>query len=97
MRPYDARHKMATLLLLQRTPTKVVSASLGHASTGRHNGGRLFARLRVAVRPSDRRPGAGHSRGEKGMIFRRSRTIHAPRCARMFDKALGADCYSVCN
>jgi integrase len=34
MRPYDARHTMATLLLLQRTPTKVVSARLGHASTG---------------------------------------------------------------
>jgi integrase len=33
MRPYDARHTMATLLLLERTPTKVVSARLGHAST----------------------------------------------------------------
>jgi len=33
MRPYDARHTVATLLLLQRTPTKVVSARLGHAST----------------------------------------------------------------
>src|SRR5262249_51532263 len=34
MRPYDARHTVATLLLLQRTPTKVVAARLGHASTG---------------------------------------------------------------
>jgi len=34
MRPYDGRHTVATLLLLQRTPTKVVSARLGHASTG---------------------------------------------------------------
>jgi integrase len=34
MRAYDARHTMATLLLLQRTPMKVVSARLGHASTG---------------------------------------------------------------
>jgi integrase len=33
MRPYDARHTMATLLLLERTPSKVVSARLGHAST----------------------------------------------------------------
>ena len=33
MRPYDARHTVATLLLLQRTPTKVVSARLGHATT----------------------------------------------------------------
>lgn len=33
MRAYDARHTMATLLLLQRTPTKVISARLGHAST----------------------------------------------------------------
>jgi integrase len=33
MRPYDARHTVATLLLLQRTPTKVVAARLGHAST----------------------------------------------------------------
>ena len=33
MRPYDARHTVATLLLLERTPTKVVSARLGHAST----------------------------------------------------------------
>jgi integrase len=33
MRAYDARHTMATLLLLERTPTKVVSARLGHAST----------------------------------------------------------------
>jgi integrase len=33
MRPYDARHSVATLLLLQRTPTKVVSARLGHATT----------------------------------------------------------------
>jgi integrase len=33
MRPYDARHSCATLLLFQRTPTKVVSARLGHAST----------------------------------------------------------------
>ena len=34
MGPYDGRHTVATLLLLQRTPTKVVSARLGHASTG---------------------------------------------------------------
>ncbi|HKE02787.1 MAG TPA: tyrosine-type recombinase/integrase, partial [Blastocatellia bacterium] len=34
MRPYDARHTVATLILLQRTPTKVVAARLGHASTG---------------------------------------------------------------
>ncbi len=33
MRAYDARHTVATLLLLQKTPTKVVSARLGHAST----------------------------------------------------------------
>jgi integrase len=33
MRPYDARHSVATLLLLQRTPTKVVSARFGHATT----------------------------------------------------------------
>jgi integrase len=33
MRAYDARHTVATLLLLQRTPTKVVAARLGHAST----------------------------------------------------------------
>ena len=33
MRPYDARHTVATLLLLQRTPSKVVAARLGHAST----------------------------------------------------------------
>jgi integrase len=33
MRVYDARHTMATLLLLQKTPTKVISARLGHAST----------------------------------------------------------------
>jgi integrase len=33
MRAYDARHTMATLLLMQRTPTKVVAARLGHAST----------------------------------------------------------------
>jgi integrase len=33
MRPYDGRHTVATLLLLQRTPTKVVAARLGHAST----------------------------------------------------------------
>ncbi len=33
MRPYDARHTVATLLLLQRTPTKVVAARLGHART----------------------------------------------------------------
>jgi integrase len=32
MRPYDARHTVATLLLLQRTPSKVVAARLGHAS-----------------------------------------------------------------
>ena len=34
MRPYDARPTVATLLLLQRTPTKVVAARLGHARTG---------------------------------------------------------------
>ena len=33
MRTYDARHTMATLLLLEKTPTKVVAARLGHAST----------------------------------------------------------------
>ncbi len=33
MRTYDARHTMATLLLLQRTPTKVVSARMGHSRT----------------------------------------------------------------
>jgi integrase len=32
VRPYDARHTVATLLLLQRTPSKVVAARLGHAS-----------------------------------------------------------------
>ncbi len=33
MRPYDARHTMATLLLSERVPTKIVSARLGHAGT----------------------------------------------------------------
>ena len=33
MRPYDARRAMATLLLSERAPTKVVSARLGQAST----------------------------------------------------------------
>jgi integrase len=33
MRPYDARHTMATLLLWERTPMKVVSARMGHART----------------------------------------------------------------
>lgn len=33
MRPYDSRHSAATLLLLQRTPTKVIAARLGHSST----------------------------------------------------------------
>jgi integrase len=31
MRPYDARHTMATLMLKQNVPTKVVSARLGHS------------------------------------------------------------------
>jgi len=33
MRPYDARHTVATLLLLQRTPTEIVADRLGHART----------------------------------------------------------------
>jgi integrase len=33
MRAYDARHTVATLLLMKRVPTKIVSARLGHAST----------------------------------------------------------------
>jgi integrase len=33
MRPYDARHTMATLPLLQWTPIKVVAARMGHAPT----------------------------------------------------------------
>ena len=32
MRPYDVGQTVATLLLLQRTPSKVVAAPLGHAS-----------------------------------------------------------------
>jgi integrase len=32
MRVYDSRHSMATLLLLERVPTKVVGARLGHKS-----------------------------------------------------------------
>jgi integrase len=31
MRPYDSRHSMATLMLMQRVPTKVVSSRLGHS------------------------------------------------------------------
>ncbi|MBO0719200.1 MAG: site-specific integrase [Blastocatellia bacterium] len=33
MRPYDSRHSAATLLLIQRTPTKLVADRLGHSST----------------------------------------------------------------
>jgi integrase len=33
MRTYDSRHTMATLLLWERTPIKVVSARMGHART----------------------------------------------------------------
>src|SRR5262245_20254516 len=33
MRTYDARHTMATLLLFERVPTKVVSARMGHSRT----------------------------------------------------------------
>jgi integrase len=33
MRTYDARHTMATLLLLERVPTKVVSVRMGHSRT----------------------------------------------------------------
>jgi integrase len=33
MRTYDARHTMATLLLWERTPIKVVTARMGHART----------------------------------------------------------------
>jgi integrase len=64
MRPYDARHTVATLLLLQRTPTKVVAARLGHARTAITED-RLFACPEVDAGTGHRRPGAGNSRRQE--------------------------------